>query len=288
MEILIARPCGFCFGGKRSVDIANNVGKAYSLGPILHNEQLIEKLREKGVEPCTFEELMKKKPGKVIIRAHGVPAVQIDELKKKGFDVIDATCSNVVKVYDIAMKCEKEGYQVVVYGEKEHAEVVGLVSRLKNPIVVENADEVPRKLSDKVCLVSQTTKIPEKYDEIRKNVKEKCKDLKAFDTICSATQERQKAAVSLAKNVDVMLVIGGKKSSNTHKLFEVCKAVNEKTYHIQTQNNINKLWFTDSKRVGITAGASTPDFVINSVVEAVETWTKANFTGSLQESKGKK
>lgn len=267
MEVFIARPSGFCFGGKRSVDIANNVGKAYSLGHLLHNEQLVERLREKGVVPVSFEELIKKKPCKVIIRAHGVPANQLNELKGKGFDVIDATCPNVKKVYEVVEDCGKEGYSVIIYGDKAHPEVIGVASRVNNPIVVDNADEIPANLPKKACLVSQTTKIKKDYEKIRDAVQEKCPELKAFDTICTATQERQKSACLLTSKVDAMIVIGGKKSSNTSKLFEVCKAVNENTHWIQSKDDLKKEWFSGAKKAGITAGASTPDFIISSVAE---------------------
>jgi 4-hydroxy-3-methylbut-2-enyl diphosphate reductase len=267
METYIARPCGFCFGGKRSVDIANNVGKAYSLGPLLHNEQLVEKLREKGVEPISFDELIKKKPCKVIIRAHGVPVSQIGELNEKGFDAIDATCPNVKKIYNIAEECEKEGYSVFVYGDRSHPEVIGIVSRLKSPVVVGNENDIPPKLPKKICLVSQTTKIKKEYAEIRDAIAGKCTGLKAFDTICTETDERQKAASRLAEIVGVMLVVGGKDSSNTKKLFEVCSSVNENTHWIQSKKDLKKEWFSHAEKAGITAGASTPDFVISSVAD---------------------
>ncbi len=270
MKVFIARPCGFCFGGKRTVDIANNIGNAYTLGPLLHNEQLVEKLRQKGVVPLSFEELIKKKPCKVIIRAHGVPVSQIKELEDKGFDVIDGTCPNVKKVYEITKTCEKEGYSVFVFGENEHPEVIGIISRLKNAVVVGNADEIPDELLSKICLVSQTTKIKQKYEQIRNAVEKKCKELKAFDTICTATQERQKSASLLASKVDVMIVIGGKKSSNTRKLYEVCRNANEKTYLVQTKDDLEKGWFSNAGKAGITSGASTPDFVIDDVVGEIK------------------
>jgi len=237
------------------------------LGPLLHNEQLAEKLKEKGIVPLSFKELIKKRPGKVIIRAHGVPALQINELMEKGFDVIDATCPNVKKVYDIACGCEKEGYAVFVYGDRSHPEVIGIVSRLKNAIIVGNADEIPSQIPQKICLVSQTTKIKKDYEKIRDAIREKCMELRAFDTICAETQERQKSASRLAGLVDVMLVVGGKQSSNTKRLYEVCKNANEKTYHVETKDEIKKGWFSAAEKVGITAGASTPDFAVNSVVE---------------------
>lgn len=268
MKVFIARPCGFCFGAKRSVDIANNIGKAYSLGPILHNELLVEKLRENGLIPFSFDELVRQKPGKVIIRAHGVPLSQIEKLKEKGFEITDATCSNVQRVYDIVAECEKQGYSVFIYGDKNHPEIIGIASRIRNPTIVYG--EIPENLPSKICLVSQTTKIKQNYEKIKQKLREKCSDLKAFDTICTSTEERQKFGASLAGIVDVMLVIGGKESSNTKKLFEVCSAANGKTFLIQSKKGLNKEWFNGVNKVGVTAGASTPDFAINEVVEEIQ------------------
>jgi len=274
MKIYVARPCGFCFGAKRSVDIANNVGKAYSLGPILHNERLVEDLKKKGITPMDFNELIKQTPGKVVIRAHGVPFEQLQILKEKGFEVLDATCDNVKKVYDTVIGCQTQGYEIFIYGEKKHPETIGVAERVKNPVIIEKPEDIPEKVPQKICLVSQTTKIKQKYEEIRDILQEKCKDLKAFDTICNATSERQKESASLAGMVDTMIVIGGKKSSNTKKLFEICKKENQNTYLIQSKSDLNKLWFSKIEKIGITAGASTPDFVINEVMETIKKWTK--------------
>ena len=273
MKVYVARPCGFCFGAKRSVDIANNVGKAYSLGSILHNEILVESLKEKGLKPMEFSELIRQKPGKVVIRAHGVPISQIESLKEKGFEVIDATCTNVKKIYDIVVGCGIQGYSVFIYGDKKHPEVVGVASRLKNAVIVEKIEDIPEKVPGKICLVSQTTKIKENYEEIRDALQEKCNDLKAFDTICTATEERQKSAFSLAGIVDVMIVVGGKQSSNTKKLFEICKQQNKKTFLIQSTKGLNKEWFNGAAKTGVAAGTSTPGFVINPVVEEIGKWT---------------
>jgi len=274
MEIFLSQPCGFCFGGKRTVDIANNIGSAYTLGPLLHNEQLVEQLKQKGVTPISFEELMEKdaaKEGKqVIIRAHGVPEEQLSKLKEKGFDVIDGTCPKVKNVYDIASMCEEMGCQVFVFGDKDHAEVKGIVSRLKNPIVVKGVGDIPDKSFEKIGLVSQTTQRKEKYEEVKNALEKKCKVMKAFDTICTATQERQDSAASLASEVDAMVVIGGKESSNTKKLFEVCKGKNGKVFMIQTKDDLEKEWFDGFSKVGIAAGASTPDFVVKEAIEELK------------------
>ncbi|MBW2982025.1 4-hydroxy-3-methylbut-2-enyl diphosphate reductase [Candidatus Woesearchaeota archaeon] len=270
MNIRIAEPCGFCFGAKRIVEIAESNGKAYSLGPVLHNEQLIERLRQKGVEPLSLDEILKKKQGRVIIRAHGVTADEFNQLKEAGFEIIDGTCPKVKDVYCEASGYEQGGYKIFIFGDKGHPEVIGIISRLQNPIIIGDIEDIPNKHYDKVCLVSQTTQIPSDYEQIKKAFEGKCNKLKAIDTICSATQERQDAASALAKEVGVMLVIGGKKSSNTRKLYSLCREVNCNTYLIQTKNDLQKEWFDGMHYVGITAGASTPDFIIDSVVQELE------------------
>ena len=267
MQIRIAEHSGFCYGAKRIVEIAQKNGKAYSLGPVLHNEQLVEDLRSKGVEPLSLDEILKREPNKVIIRAHGVPIQDIEKLRENGFQIVDGTCPNVISVYCVSQGYEKDDYQIFIFGDKDHPEVRGIVSRLSNPIVVGKVEDIPDEHYGKVCLVSQTTQIPSAYEEIRKALAEKCDELKAIaNTICPATQERQDAASSLAKEVDVMLVIGGSRSSNTKKLYALCSKYNSRVYLIQKKEDLQKEWFKDILLVGITAGASTPDFVIDSVV----------------------
>jgi len=266
MEIIVADHSGFCPGARYVVEIAESNGRAYSLGPILHNEQLIERLRKKGVIPLTLDEILEKRSGKVIIRAHGVPAEEITALKEAGFDVKDGTCSKVKDVYDISQEHESQGYKIFVFGDRDHPEVIGIVSRLQDPVVIGKVEDIPDEHYEKVCLVSQTTQIPSAYEEIRKALERKYDELKAIaNTICPATQERQDAASALAKDVDVMLVIGGKKSSNTNNLYKLCRRVNPQTYHVQTKDDLDKEQFKDVGSVGITAGASTPNFIIISV-----------------------
>ena len=265
MEIKIADPCGFCHGASRIVKLAESNDRAYSLGPILHNEQLIEKLRKQGIEPLSLDEILEKEPAKVIIRAHGVPADYIKRLKDKGFEIIDGTCPNVNRVYCVAEDHEHDGYKMFIFGDKSHPEVIGIVSRLKDPIVVGGTEDIPEEHYGKVCLVSQTTQMVSRYEAIKKALLEKCDKLNAIDTICPATQERQNAAALLAKEADLMLVIGGEHSSNTKKLFSVCSKYNARVHMIQAEDNLDREWFNGVYLVGITAGASTPDFIIDSV-----------------------
>ncbi|MBW2966150.1 4-hydroxy-3-methylbut-2-enyl diphosphate reductase [Candidatus Woesearchaeota archaeon] len=270
MEIRIAKPIGFCKGARDVVEIAEDLDKAYSLGPILHNEQLIEKLRKKGIEPLSLDEILKRDPGKVIIRAHGVTADDLQKLEDGGFKVIDKTCRKVQDVYCISADYEKEGYKIFIFGDPKHPEVIGIVSRLSDPTIIRNIEEIPDQQYEKVCLVSQTTQIASRYKEIEKIFLMRCNELKVVDTICPATKDRQDAASSLAKEVDVMIIIGGKKSSNTRKLYTLCQNANINSYLIQTKDDLKEISFNDVKSVGITAGASTPDFIIKSVKNELE------------------
>jgi len=267
MNIIVAEHSGFCYGARRIVDLANENGRAYSLGPVLHNEQLIERLKEKGIEPLTLDEILGKGKGRVIIRAHGVPAQDIEKLREKGFQIIDGTCPKVQEIYCITAQYEKDGYQIFIFGDKEHPEVIGIASRLSNPFVVKTADDVPDKHYEKICMVSQTTQIPSNYENLKKLLSSRCDKFESFDTICPATNARQQSASSLAKEVDVMLVVGGKESSNTKKLYSVCEEANISTHLIQTEKDLDRSWFSGADIVGIAAGASTPDFVIESIAE---------------------
>lgn len=263
----MAEPCGFCFGANRSIEQAEKAGKAYSLGPILHNEILVEKLKAQGIEPETYDGIISsRKHKKVIIRAHGVPIHQINGLKENGFEVIDGTCPKVKNIYNITSCFEAMDYQVIVFGNNEHAEVLGIASRLTKPIIVKDKNNLAQKY-EKACIVSQTTQRKESYDEIKHIISRRSSNFIAFDTICSETRERQEAASSLANNVELMVVIGGKQSSNTKKLYDVCKSVNEKTYLIQNKYDLDGIILNGGKKAGITAGASTPDFLIDEIVE---------------------
>jgi len=271
MDVYVAEPCGFCFGAERVIKLAERAGKAYSLGPLLHNEILVEKLKKQGIEPLSFEEIVKReadKIKKVIIRAHGVPIDQINKLKQKGFEIIDGTCPKIKYIYKITSEYESQGYKIIIFGEKKHPEVISIVSRLKDPIVVKEDDDVHEY--ENACLVSQTTQREDLYKKIKGALIEKCKRSSMFDTICNATKERQEAASDLAMQVQVMLVIGGKKSSNTKRLYEVCEQKNTNTYLIQSGKDLEKKWFNGIENTGVTAGASTPDFVIASVVNELE------------------
>ncbi|WP_277288524.1 bifunctional 4-hydroxy-3-methylbut-2-enyl diphosphate reductase/30S ribosomal protein S1 [Veillonella montpellierensis] len=274
MEIKIAENCGFCFGVKRAVQMALEAAdsdrESYTLGPIIHNPQVVGKLADKGVG--SVDTLQDIPEGTVIIRSHGVGPAVYEEAKCRGLDVIDATCPHVKKAQRDAASVVEEGMTLVILGEKDHPEVksINLWSGNKAIIVEteENAKNLP--IVEKMGVVVQTTFSQFKFQSIIDILETKSKNLKVFKTICTATQERQSSAVALAKEVDLMIVIGGKNSGNTTRLAEVCRDVGCTTYHIETATELQLAWFKDTQTVGVTAGASTPDWIIKEVIKTMK------------------
>lgn len=274
MEIKIAENCGFCFGVKRAVQMALEAAdsdrESYTLGPIIHNPQVVGKLADKGV--VSVDTLQDIPEGTVIIRSHGVGPAVYEEAKCRGLDVIDATCPHVKKAQRDAASVVEEGMKLVILGEKDHPEVksINLWSGNKAIIVEteENAKNLP--IVEKMGVVVQTTFSQFKFQSIIDILETKSKNLKVFKTICTATQERQSSAVALAKEVDLMIVIGGKNSGNTTRLAEVCRDVGCTTYHIETATELQLAWFKDTQTVGVTAGASTPDWIIKEVIKTMK------------------
>lgn len=268
MKITIAKHHGFCFGVKRAVDLAMNLKeKANTFGHLVHNQQLIERLKQNGITPIdTIQEINQKT---VIIRAHGIPNRTMAELKSKSLNIIDATCPFVKKVQEKAVELENQGFQVVILGEKDHPEVLAIASNIKKPIIVlTEAEAKVLPYFERMALISQTTQTKDLFERVAKILKTKTCKLRKEDTICSATPERQSAAVELARTVDLMIVIGGYDSGNTKRLRELCSEIVE-TRHIETEHELKKEWFNNKNHIGITAGASTPDWVINAVVEKI-------------------
>lgn len=274
MEIKIAENCGFCFGVKRAVQMALEAAdsdrESYTLGPIIHNPQVVGKLADKGVG--SVDTLQDIPEGTVIIRSHGVGPAVYEEAKCRGLDVIDATCPHVKKAQRDAASVVEEGMTLMILGEKNHPEVksINLWSGNKAIIVEteENAKNLP--IVEKMGVVVQTTFSQFKFQSIIDILETKSKNLKVFKTICTATQERQSSAVALAKEVDLMIVIGGKNSGNTTRLAEVCRDVGCTTYHIETATELQLAWFKDTQTVGVTAGASTPDWIIKEVIKTMK------------------
>ena len=266
MEIFLAEYLGFCYGVKRAIKIAraNADGKCCTLGPIIHNPQMVEKLRAEGVDAA--ESLSEIDEGTVIIRSHGVGPKVYEEIKAKGLKIVDATCPHVKKAQLSARELVNQGYDVVIVGEKNHPEVKSIFEWAeKRTTIIETVAEAESFAPcQKLGIVSQTTVSSEHFEKVVLQLLRKSSDIKILRTICTATDQRQKAAMELAEKVDVMIVIGGRNSANTTKLAKLCEK-KCKTYHIETANEISHDWFNQSKKIGITAGASTPDWIIKEV-----------------------
>ncbi len=293
MEIKLANSAGFCFGVKRAVDVVNeqiekknsgnnNIGPIYTYGPIIHNEEVVKDFENKGVivmaeadstdseDADGIKNAGSYEKGTVIIRSHGVTKAVIDKLKAEGHEIVDATCPFVKKIHKIVEEHSLAGDYIVIIGNADHPEVVGITGWINgNDYTIINNEEEARNFSvnnDKnICIVSQTTFNHNKFQEFVEIIKEKGYYVNVLNTICDATNRRQVEAKEIASLVDAMIVIGGKNSSNTQKLFEICKKECKNTYYIQTAADLVLDELRSIKRVGITAGASTPNNIIEEV-----------------------
>ncbi len=281
-EVILAKTAGFCFGVKRAVEMVyqqTGTGeKIYTYGPIIHNEQVVEDLRQKGVTVIENEEQLRQlESGTVIIRSHGVPRYIQDMIAKQGLKCVDATCPFVKKIHNVVMEAAGRGEQVVIIGSGSHPEVEGIKGwcPADHPaVVIETAEEAQAfetPVGRGICIVSQTTFNQKKFQELVAIFEKKGYDVNVVNTICNATFERQKEACEVASRVDAMIVIGGVHSSNTQKLYEICKRECEDTQYIQTLDDLKRS--PDSiSCVGITAGASTPNTIIEEVQKYVRTY----------------
>ena len=268
MEVILAEHLGFCYGVKRAIEIArqnaSTDGTSSTLGPIIHNPQMVERLKNEGVG--TVSSLNEMEDGLVIIRSHGVGPKVYEEAESRGLELVDATCPHVKKAQLSAKLLSEEGYTVVIVGEKNHPEVKSIFEWTEqNAYIIETEAEVDALPSiGKLGIVSQTTFSGEKFRSIVSCLLEKSREIKILRTICTATDLRQASALELAKNVDVMIVVGGKNSANTSRLAQLC-ATKCKTYHIETVAELQDEWLDHVNKIGITAGASTPDWIIKEV-----------------------
>ena len=274
MKVTVAKSAGFCFGVKRAVDTVyqqlEKGERVFTLGPIIHNEQVVQELEERGVEMInSLEKLADIKGGTVVIRSHGVSEKVIRQLEKYDIKVVDATCPFVSKIHRIVQEKYKEGCQIIIIGNKTHPEVEGINGWCENSAVVletiEEAESFRPYPQKKLCIVSQTTFNYKKFKDMVDIFGKKSYDILVMNTICNATEERQTEAGTIARQSDAMLVIGGKHSSNTQKLYEICSKECPNTYFIQTLDDLNLEQFQSFRSVGITAGASTPNNIIKEV-----------------------
>ena len=285
MKVTLAKSAGFCFGVKRAVDtvyeqLEKSISKnqpIYTFGPIIHNEEVVHDLEEKGVTVLeSVEELEERAPqgGTVIIRAHGVEKGISGKIKELGYTLVDATCPFVLKIHRLVEKYSTDGAQIVIIGNEKHPEVKGIKSWSLDPHTAvistpEEAEKYQAESGKKVCIVAQTTFNYNKFQELVEIINKKGYDIIVLNTICNATEERQTEAAKIARDVDAMIVIGGRNSSNTQKLFEICKNECKNTYYIQTSDEMDYTQIRSNNNVGITAGASTPNNIIEEVSKNV-------------------
>ncbi|HWR45271.1 bifunctional 4-hydroxy-3-methylbut-2-enyl diphosphate reductase/30S ribosomal protein S1 [Sporomusa sp.] len=274
MKIYLAEHRGFCYGVKRAIDIALNAADTncpvHTLGPIIHNPQMVSYLKEQGIGAA--DRLEEISTGKVIIRSHGVGPEIYRQAEVKQLDVVDATCPHVKKAQQAAYALLTAGYQVVIVGERHHPEVQSILAWTSHEAdVVETPSEAEAlPFHSRLGVVAQTTFAAEDFEAIVTVLRFKCEELKIERTICTATDLRQQAAVDLAKKVDIMIVVGGKNSANTTRLASVCRDAGSQAYHIESANELKPEWFAGVQTVGMTAGASTPDWVIEEVYRKME------------------
>ena len=274
MKVTLAKSAGFCFGVKRAVEMvykeAETGKKVYTLGPIIHNEQVVQDLEQKGVRVIdTPEELSKAEDATVIIRSHGISADVYHQLEDKKVRIVDATCPFVSKIHRIVEKKYQEGSCIVIVGNANHPEVEGINGWCNGAATVigsvSEAENYSQEPARKLCVVAQTTFNYKKFKDIVDIFSKKSYDIDVMNTICNATEERQTEAAAIAGDSDVMIVIGGKHSSNTQKLYEICKNVCPDTHFIQTLDDLDLKQFQSFRSVGVTAGASTPNTIIKEV-----------------------
>lgn len=274
MDILVAGSAGFCFGVKRAINMATECaesaeGDIYTYGPIIHNPQVVKKLEEARIYPRN--DLDEMEGGTLIIRSHGAKVEDFSAAGAKGLKIVDATCPFVKKTQQFVSSLTKEGYSVVVVGEKDHPEVKGLLSYGGDDITVASSareiKDMPSK--KKIGIVAQTTVSTERLKEVTSFCLSRASELKVYNTICDATMIRQRESQEIAGRSDLMVVVGGRNSANTKRLAEMCRAIQPNTRHIEVAGEIKSGWFKGLRCVGVAGGASTPGWLIDEVVAKI-------------------
>ncbi|MFQ6002202.1 MAG: 4-hydroxy-3-methylbut-2-enyl diphosphate reductase [Candidatus Zixiibacteriota bacterium] len=275
MKVFLVKNAGFCFGVKRAIKLAFEVAKkknekVYTWGPLIHNPQVVEDLKKKGV--YVVEDLRKIKKGILIIRSHGIHPEILERIKKRKIKLVDATCPFVKKAQKKAKLLSDQGYQVAVVGEADHPEVQGIMGYAKDSALVINHNRIKQNLPhfEKLGVIAQTTLSIDAFKQVIGELIERADELKVCNTICHATVRAQKATLELASRVDMMVVVGGHNSANTTRLANLCKKIGTPTHHIETAKELRKGWFKGKSRVGVTAGTSTPGWLIREVVKGIK------------------
>ncbi len=272
MNVNLAESAGFCFGVKRALDIAFRTAKVnknvFMLGDIVHNEEVVSRIRKTGIKKI-------KKPGAgigktLLIRAHGTGRDILNNAKRSGYKIVDATCPMVKEIHNIAARMESKGYQIIVVGDKKHDEVLGIIGQLRNKAIVIDdiklIDQDKIRKIDKACVVVQSTQNLETVTDIVGFLKKRIKELKFFNTICGPTRMKQEEIKKIPLNNDAVVIIGSKKSANTRRLYEIAKSINPRSYWINSKEEIRPAWFKLVNSIGVTAGASTPETTIQDIV----------------------
>ena len=272
MVIELAESYGFCFGVKRAIKIAEENRDSSTYGPLIHNSKEIARLEEDFRVGLTDDYKTFKSGDKAIVRTHGIPKNELEELKENHVDVVDATCPYVTKPQQICQEMSEKGYSIVIFGDEAHPEIKGVKSYATyGAIVVTSSKDLEDiKLGERVALVAQTTRRVEDYMKISNYLIPRHKEVRIFNTICNATFENQEAVRKISKKADIMIVIGGKNSSNTKQLFNIAQDNCIDSYHIEDENDLDYKWFNDKSFCGISAGASTPDWIIQNVIDSIQ------------------
>jgi 4-hydroxy-3-methylbut-2-enyl diphosphate reductase len=293
MPVKLAKKVGFCFGVRRAIEMAEAVlsreKRAYSLGSIIHNKQVVDILAKKGLK--VIDGINKARGGCIVISSHGISPQKIDQIKSRSLELVDTTCPFVRNAQEMAARLSREGHRVIIVGDADHPEVKALVDFAgKGACVVKDANGIKAlniKPHEKIGILSQTTQAMDNFLPVIKAAIETAPaSLRVFNTICRDAEDRQASAKEIAGQTDLMLVVGGKNSANTKRLFDVCKKMLDGSYLVETEKDLKDAWFKGINSVGVTSGASTPDWVVDKVVKRVE--AKIKRKGRLQTGKWQK
>jgi (E)-4-hydroxy-3-methyl-but-2-enyl pyrophosphate reductase len=277
VKVLVAEKCGFCLGVKNAIKMAKQTlgdhDDVYSLGSIIHNQDVVNELANSGLK--TVETVDDMESGTVLIRSHGATKKQLEKIKAKGLNIVDATCVLVKRLQKISQQLNEDGYRVAMIGDKNHPEVQAIVGFANDVVVIGDEKDLGKLSShEKLGVICQTTQTPEYFAQMLGNiVKKGFSELKVINTLCNEAISRQESAVKMCRQVDIMFVLGGLHSANTRKLAELCKKHNNQTFHLQNWAELDKTLLSGKSVAGVTAGASTPDRVIDEFVENLKTMT---------------
>ena len=293
MKVKVAKTAGFCMGVRRALELVlarslKDPGPIYTYGPLIHNKQVVELLESKGIKTInSLDEIDGLCSGTIVIRAHGIPLSEKEKIEKKGLKILDATCPKVARVQGIIKYYTSKGYCAIIVGDIGHAEVKGLIGYSKGPVyVIQDIDDIDKLPSmEKVIVVAQTTQNKLRYQKITEALRKRFPEVKIFNTICDATSQRQEEVRSLAKEAHCIVVVGGFHSGNTKRLVQVAKEAGAKVFHVETEKQLDKKEISKAELVGVTAGASTPNWIIKKVVNEIEAIRKGRSLGIIHRLK---